>query len=463
MHTLETTKVDVNTRAIGTLANLTTTEKENLVGAINEVRSAVAAGGTAAQVTMTESTPSDASILKAYTIKQGETTVGTINIPKDMVVQSGEVVTNPEGMAEGTYIKLVLANANNDEIFVNVGTLVDIYKPQESATQVQLAIDSATREVSASIVAGSIGTTELADDAVTNDKIANSAVDSLQLASGAVTNAKLAVSAVATNNIRNKAVDADKIANNAVQSGHIGAGQINIDHMESALKVKINQAHSHDNKTVLNGITEEKVAAWDAAEQNAKDHATGLNDAMNERMLVVEGKKHEHTDLDALNGITATKVAAWDSAEANAKAHADGLNEAMDERMLIVEGKKHEHANATVLNGITDDKVRGWDTAVTKAHGHGNLALLETYTQTEADLADAVSKKHAHSNAGVLNGITGDKVATWDAAEANAIAAAATDATTKANKAKSDAVTAAAADATTKANQALADAKLYAD
>ena len=31
--------------------------------------------------------------------------------------------------------------------------------------------------------------------------------------------------------------------------------------------------HSHGNKTVLDGVTAEKVAAWDAAEQNAKDYA----------------------------------------------------------------------------------------------------------------------------------------------------------------------------------------------
>jgi hypothetical protein len=32
-------------------------------------------------------------------------------------------------------------------------------------------------------------------------------------------------------------------------------------------------------------------------------------------------------------------------------------------------------------------------------HSHNNKALLDTYTQTEADLADAVAKKHAHANA----------------------------------------------------------------
>jgi hypothetical protein len=49
-------------------------------------------------------------------------------------------------------------------------------------------------------------------------------------------------------------------------------------------------------------------------------------------------------------------------------------------------------------------------------HSHDNKALLDTYTQTEADLADAVAKKHSHSfsDEAALNGITAAKVADWD-------------------------------------------------
>lgn len=47
-------------------------------------------------------------------------------------------------------------------------------------------------------------------------------------------------------------------------------------------------------------------------------------------------------------------------------------------------------------------------------HTHGNLALLNTYTQTEANLKDAVQKKHSHNNQSVLDGITATKVTTWD-------------------------------------------------
>lgn len=54
------------------------------------------------------------------------------------------------------------------------------------------------------------------------------------------------------------------------------------------------------------------------------------------------------------------------------------------------------------------------------SHTHDNKALLDTYTQTEADLADAVAKKHSHANKSILDAITDTKVAAWDAAESNA-------------------------------------------
>ncbi len=133
-------------------------------------------------VTVTESTPE--GYLKAYTLTQNGSTIGTINIPKDLVVTSGQVVVDPQGQPAGTYIELTIANQANP-IYINVADLVDAYTAAQSAAQVQLAISN-TNEISATIVAGSIGTTELADDAVTTDKLADSIVASLGKADSAV-------------------------------------------------------------------------------------------------------------------------------------------------------------------------------------------------------------------------------------------------------------------------------------
>lgn len=87
--------------------------------------------------------------------------------------------------------------------------------------------------------------------------------------------------------------------------------------LATELAEKVNAAaegnHSHANKGVLDGISAEKVAAWDASEQNAKTYADGLNTAMDGRMKTVEGVAHAHDNKTVLDGISADLVSAWNS------------------------------------------------------------------------------------------------------------------------------------------------------
>lgn len=177
---------------IGDVTTLKTTEKDSVVGAINEVSDAVATAVDGAKVTVTTDTTTE-GYLKTYTIKQGDTEISKIDIPKDLVVTAGEVVVNPDGQAEGTYIKLTIANQENP-IFVNVKDLVDAYTAQADAAQIQLAISN-TNEISATIVAGSVGTTELTDSAVTTAKIADKNVTLAKLED----NVQATLAQVATN------------------------------------------------------------------------------------------------------------------------------------------------------------------------------------------------------------------------------------------------------------------------
>ena len=178
-------KIDANKKEvdgkIGTLTDLTTDDKTSLVKAINENKAAIDAAKAADEVTLDTTTTTD-GMLKSYTVKQGTKTVGVIDIPKDMVVKSGVVEVNPKGQKAGTYIVLTLANATEDKIYINVASLVDIYTAEKNAVQVQLTINPTTREISAVIVAGSIGTAELADGAITTVKIADGVVTKAKLA-----------------------------------------------------------------------------------------------------------------------------------------------------------------------------------------------------------------------------------------------------------------------------------------
>lgn len=145
---------------------------------------------------------------KRYTVKQGpsgsQTTLANIDIPKDMVVEEGAVVNityNSEdgklydgaidvtelikgqgGTATaadaGKYIKLIIANATSDKLYIAAQDLVDIYTVEANADKVQLAID-ANNEISADIVAGSIEKTDLDSSVQTSLDAADSAIQSI--------------------------------------------------------------------------------------------------------------------------------------------------------------------------------------------------------------------------------------------------------------------------------------------
>ena len=175
--------VDALSASVGDASTLTTTAK-TVVGAIEEVKTSVDNAKASDKVTMVEKTSGlDEGIAKAYTFYQGEQTdankIGTINLLKDLVVSAGEVVKNPEGKDAGTYLKLTIAN-QAEPVYINVLDLVNDFTVKENAGQIQLVI-SDTREISASIVAGSVGSTEHTDGAVVTNKVADGAVTKAKL------------------------------------------------------------------------------------------------------------------------------------------------------------------------------------------------------------------------------------------------------------------------------------------
>ena len=71
---------------------------------------------------------------------------------------------------------------------------------------------------------------------------------------------------------------------------------------------------------------------------------------------------------------------------------------------------------ADATKHITAAERTKWNGAAGAQHAHANKALLDTYTQTEANLASAVSAKHTHANKSVLDGIAASLVSNWNAA-----------------------------------------------
>lgn len=106
--------------------------------------------------------------------KDGANIGAAINIPKDMVVSSGSVVelneNDVEGLAAGTYIKLILANANNEELYIPVGSLIEyVTSGSQTGDMVFITIDETTHQVTATITDGTISFAKLDKD--TQEKI----------------------------------------------------------------------------------------------------------------------------------------------------------------------------------------------------------------------------------------------------------------------------------------------------
>ena len=109
--------------------------QDSLSEAMRYVGAQIGALSTSSKVTLEDAEGTEDGVLKVYTIKQGGTTVGTINIPKDLVVTSGSVVkgtwdgntftedVSGSGTSTGTALKLVIAN-QTAPVYINTLDLV---------------------------------------------------------------------------------------------------------------------------------------------------------------------------------------------------------------------------------------------------------------------------------------------------------------------------------------------------
>lgn len=139
---------------------------------------------------------------KTYVLTQGTTELGKIDIPEELVVKSGEIITIDEAHATtelpvGTYIKLVIEN-QEEPVYINVKDLVNVYTVQENAVEVQLSINqlSSSREISAKIAAGGVNADKIADNAVVTEKIFDKAISKTNADSSIQSSLDLADSAV---------------------------------------------------------------------------------------------------------------------------------------------------------------------------------------------------------------------------------------------------------------------------
>lgn len=131
----------------------------------------------------------EGDIATYHLTKDGKNEGVAINIPKDLVVTSGSIVEiedghipedAPEGTVAGTYIKLVLANSAKP-IYINVGSLIEYVTGGSGENDaIQINVSSDTHKVTASVKAGSLTKTMLANEVQESLGKADSAVQKIE-------------------------------------------------------------------------------------------------------------------------------------------------------------------------------------------------------------------------------------------------------------------------------------------
>ena len=158
------------------------------------------------------------------------------------------------------------AEPQNGYMFVLDGTNVEALRTLISNHQRASVLDHPDKSVIESKLAdGAVTTSKVADGAITRAKMADGAVTRDIIADCAVNDEKLDVGAVHTYNIFDEAVTTIKIDTEAVTEEKLAPD----------VTAKL---HTHTNKSVLDGITADDIAAWDSIKEQVSK--TQLDEAI---------------------------------------------------------------------------------------------------------------------------------------------------------------------------------------
>ena len=174
-------------------------------------------------------------------------------------------------------------------------------------------------------------------------------------------------------------------------------GSITLAKLATDVQTAIGKAHSHENADVLAGINADKVDAWDAAEQNAKDYADGLNTTMNGRVEALEAIDHDHANKAELDLIQTGDVAKWNAAQANAEATAatalSGAKTELEGKIADAQAAAEKVANDN--NSAMDTRVK----ALEEIDHDAYVAADETNLQAAKDYADGLAGNYDEAGA----------------------------------------------------------------
>ena len=274
---------------------------------------------------------------------------------KDGMLSDAKLVGPNEGETGEKYLSLTFnTDAGSEEIRMDVSDLIDYYSAGDG-----LNIDGKKFSVK-------VDTTANTYLQVTTNGISVSQ-DFINFITTKANDAQAAAEATA-------AADATAKAN-AAKDAAIAAAATDATTKADAAQAAAIAAAATDATTKADAAQAAAIAAAatdattkaDAADKNAKEYADGLNTAMNTRVEALEAIDHEHENKAVLDGITQEKVNNWDSAEQNAKDYADGkfvTKEGFNEFEAEYEEKLNGIAAGAEVNVIESIEVNGVEATI---------------------------------------------------------------------------------------------------
>lgn len=309
-----------------------------------------------------DTTAANGDIATYHLTKDGVNEGVAINIPKDLVVASGSVITAvegklPEGVTEaGTYIQLNLANSNKP-LYINVGSLIEYVTGGSGENDaIQINVSSDTHKVTARVKNGSLTKEMLAADVVASLGKADSAVQTV-VAGGANGTIKVDGTEIAVAGLKDAAFATVKSINDTAQ-GYV-------DTAKAALEG--NDATDNENSATIVGAKKYADKVAKAASDNA---GTALSNKIAELKNTDEAVANQFvTAVKETNGVVTIERKAL---------VADNIPE------LGV-------SKITGLQGLLDGKQDTLTFDSNYAAGINNVATVSTVNTAKSDLIGDIS------------------------------------------------------------------------
>ena len=143
--------------------------------------------------------------------------------------------------------------------------------------------------------------------------------------------------------------------------------------VEREIEAATGDFHSHANKATLDALTPELLTELQGLQQ-FEDSTQYEIQTINEELLTLNAQRHTHNNKDVLDTITEQYLqdeAAFRASTSNAL---HGLSTGLSE----VSAQAHSHANKSVLDSITQEMLDG----IAQAHSHHNLTTLNGITDS---------------------------------------------------------------------------------